>query len=78
MLDSERFNRQAEKLGLDIHLITYRHAEQLKELYYNAAAQICELAHDETRPVLYMNHRAPVDVAAEILAAYEHRFSYLL
>ena len=78
MLDLERFNRQAEKLALDIHLITSRHAEQLKELYHNAAAQICELAHDDTRPVLYMNHRAPADVASEIWAAYEHQFSYLL
>lgn len=78
MLDLERFKRQAEKLALDIHHITARHAEQLKKLYYNAAAQIFELAHNETEPVPYMNHVAPADVAAEIWAAYEHRFSYLL
>ena len=78
MLNHEHFDRQAAKLALDIHHITARHAGRLKKLYYNAAVQIFELAHNETEPVPYMNHLAPADVAAEIWTAYKHRFSYLL
>lgn len=78
MLDHKYFDEQKEKLELDISRITAHHAERLKHLYHNPALQIFRLEHTASESNFVINGNPPNDIAAEIRAAYEHRFSYSL